>query len=92
MSVTSTAIPSHVSHAHPLHKDGTDRVLTFASQATTGGDQSCLGGLAQHGEFGFRFADAAYTEASAYREAKRGYTGIKMPFGGNETDGGFNQF
>ena len=56
------------------------------------GDRSCLGGFAQHGEFGFRFADAAYTEDSAYREAKRGYTGIKMPFGGNETEGGFNQF
>jgi hypothetical protein len=64
---------------------------TMDHTARTGEDVPCLGGLAQHTNYGFRFGDQAYTADSSYAQAKRDYTGI-WGTGGADMEGGFNQF
>eukprot|EP00277_Geminigera_cryophila_P000353 CAMPEP_0179428790 /NCGR_PEP_ID=MMETSP0799-20121207/14366_1 /TAXON_ID=46947 /ORGANISM="Geminigera cryophila, Strain CCMP2564" /LENGTH=92 /DNA_ID=CAMNT_0021204445 /DNA_START=686 /DNA_END=964 /DNA_ORIENTATION=- len=80
------------SHDHNNGMDGNNNSCgTMDHTATTGGDESCLGGLSQHNRYGFMSPDMAYTSSSSYDMAKRDYTGI-WGSGGSESEGGFNQY
>jgi len=53
------------SHDHNNGMDGNNNSCgTMDHTATTGGDESCLGGLSQHNRYGFMSPDMAYTISS----------------------------
>jgi len=64
-------------HDHDGGFDGNNPACgNMSMDKTMGQDDMCQGGWDQQARFGFTQSDMAYTTDSAYRTAKRSYTGI----------------